>query len=165
MTYANRGAKLEKLIDATNAQYRKDGIALIDKIPNAWVVRRSGPKIVSAFPSRKTGVDYIGIANNFGIAIEAKSTANETRFPLDMIQAHQLKFLEEFEKQGGLSYFIIGFSKLGEIYAAQFSYIDHWVQRAEQGGRKSIPYKDIAEYCERIEADGKYKLHYLKALM
>lgn len=163
-SHANRGAKLEKLIDMTNTQYRNKGVALIDKVPNAWVVQRAGKKIVSAFPQRKTGVDYVGVSHGRAIAIEAKSTTNRTNFPLSMIQDHQIKFLQQFVDQGGVSFLIIEFSKLGEIYFAPFEFVAGWLKQAAEGGRKSIPHKEFLYNCNLIESDKGYVLHYLKEL-
>lgn len=140
-SHANRGAKLEKLIDMTNTQYRNKGVALIDKVPNAWVVQRDGKRIVSAFPQRKTGVDYVGVSHGRAIAIEAKSTTNRTSFPLSMIQDHQIKFLQQFVDQGGVSFFIIEFSKLGEIYFAPFEFVSKWLY--EEGYRYVVRDKDM----------------------
>lgn len=163
-SHANRGAKLENLIDMTNQQYRHKGVALIDKVPNAWVVQRAGKKIVSAFPQRKTGVDYVGVSHGRAIAIEAKSTTNRTSFPLSMIQDHQIKFLQQFSDQGGISFFIIEFSKLGEIYFAPFEFVASWLKQASEGGRKSIPHKEFLYNCNLIESENGYVLHYLKAI-
>ncbi len=161
-SHANRGAKLENLIDMTNRQYRHKGVALIDKVPNAWVVQRAGKKIVSAFPQRKTGVDYVGVSHGRAIAVEAKSTTNRTSFPLSMIQDHQIKFLQQFKDQGGTSCFIIEFSKLDEIYFATLEFVMKWLEQAEDGGRKSIPYQEFVLNCDLIESENGYVLHYLK---
>ncbi len=163
-SHANRGVGLENMIDMTNKQYRSKGVALIDKVPNAWVVQRAGKKIVSAFPQRKTGVDYVGVSHGRAIAIEAKSTTNRTSFPLSMIQDHQIDFLQQFKDQGGLSFFIIEFSKLGEIYFVTFEFVMKWIEQAESGGRKSIPYQEFVLNCELIGSENGYVLHYLKAI-
>lgn len=161
-SHANRGAGLEQLIDMTNKQYRNKGVALIDKVPNAWTVQRAGKKIISAFPQRKTGVDYVGVSHGKAIALEAKTTTNRTSFPLSMLQDHQIEFLQQFEEQGGKSYCIIEFSKLGEIYIAPFGFLNVWIKQAQNGGRKSIPHSEFVEMCDLVKSDKGYVLHYLK---
>lgn len=163
-SHANRGAGLENLIDLTNKQYRNQGVALIDKVPNAWTVQRAGKRIVSAFPERKTGVDYVGVSHGKAIALEAKSTTNRTSFPLSMIQDHQIEFLRQFEEQGGKSFIIIEFSKLDEIYLAPFSFVNAWVKKAAEGGRKSIPYMEMISHCDQVKSEKGYVLHYLKSV-
>lgn len=162
MSHANRGKPLETYISMTNTQYRNKGIALIDKVPNAWVVQRAGKRIVSAFPERKTGVDFVGVSNGRAIAIEAKSTTERSRFPLSMIEQHQIEFLQQFQEQGGIAFFIIEFSKLQEIYFVPLDYVLGYVTRAAEGGRKSIPYEDMQLDCERVQSERGYVLHYLK---
>ena len=163
-SHANRGAGLENLIDLTNKQYRNQGVALIDKVPNAWTVQRAGKRIVSAFPERKTGVDYVGVSHGKAIALEAKSTTNRTSFPLSMIQDHQIKYLKEHKNQGGVAFFIVEFSKLDEIYYVPFEFVMVWLKMAEDGGRKSIPYQEFVNQCELLFSEKGYVLHYLKSV-
>ena len=47
---ANLGKAFEEEVNYTNQQYKRNGVALIQKIPTPWKVIRQGKKIISAFP-------------------------------------------------------------------------------------------------------------------
>lgn len=161
--YANRGKSLETMIEHTVAAYRRKGKALIHKIPNAWIVQRAGKRIVSAFPEKKSTVDFAGVLpNGRAIAFEAKSTANRTSFPLSMIEAHQIEYLRQHLQYGGISFFLVEFSKLNEVYLLPFEYVEKYLEVAADGGRKSIPYPEIVLHCERVKSYRGYVLHFLK---
>lgn len=143
---ANRGQSLEMLVDYTNEQYRQKGIAVISKVPTPWKVnydRRTG-KVRYAFPDKNhpKWVDYIGHANGIPIAFDAKMTRVETRFDLKNIEKHQMEFLRDWSVKG-LSFLLIEFAKIGEIYAVPFEWVAGWWTAAKWGGRKSIPYDDF----------------------
>ena len=51
--------------------------------------------------------------------------------------------MENFEKQGGISFLIIYFSGRNELYYMTFSEIQKFWQRAQDGGRKSIRLEEL----------------------
>ena len=106
---ANRGRLFEELITMANIQYRNKKIAVIHKVPTAWLpLRNAQGKIVSAKVEEKAAVDFVGIYSGRGIAFDAKHSSQE-RIRWDRIEDHQAQFLEEWERNGGISFVLVGF--------------------------------------------------------
>src|SRR5579875_38202 len=128
ISQANRGMAFEYLIEYTNRQYQAKGIAVIQKIPTPVKMIRRGAQIVSAFPERKSTVDFIGVAGGRAIAFDAKSTRLYTRFPHGNIEQHQYEFLWEWQTQGGIAFVLVEFSTLHEVYVMPFEILQKfWV--------------------------------------
>ena len=51
--------------------------------------------------------------------------------------------MEAFEKQGGISFFIIYFSARNELYYMTFQEMKMFWERAQKGGRKSFRYEEL----------------------
>ena len=51
--------------------------------------------------------------------------------------------MQNFEKQQGISFLIISFTKRNELYYMRFSEILSFWERAQKGGRKSIRYEEL----------------------
>ena len=49
------------------------------------------------------------------MCFDAKECAVKT-FPLQNIHPHQIKFMEEFEQQGGISFIIVHYTAMDEMY-------------------------------------------------
>lgn len=160
-TYANRGKPFETLIEATNRQYYNKGRATIQKVATPWKVIRKGKKIISAFPEKKSTVDFVGIVNGRGIAFDAKSTMERTRFPLDNISDHQFRFLKSWKNNGGISFILVEFAKLKETYVLTFVDLESWWERAKNGGRKSIPHEWFLINCDLVKSKNGILLDYL----
>ncbi|WP_027340598.1 Holliday junction resolvase RecU [Halonatronum saccharophilum] len=164
MYYGGRGYGLENMIEVSNKQYSFQGEALIQKIPTPVKVldinQRTG-KIKSAFYEKKSTVDYIGIFNGVSIAFDAKETKVETRFDLSNVKEHQYYFLDNWDRNGGISFLIIHFITLNETYYLPFSKLRSSWESSLKGGRKSIKYKNIAEERYRINGRGLILLDYL----
>lgn len=165
MAYANKGKSFENMLIHSAAAYRKKNQAAIDKIPTSWIVQRAGKKIISAFPEKKSGVDFMGIvANGRPIAIEAKSTNERTRLPLDVIEPHQLAFLDQFHQLGGIAFVLVEFVKLRKVYRLPYSMLSEYVEAAANGGRKSIPIAEIELNCDEIKSKNGIPLAFLEGL-
>lgn len=161
--YKNRGKTLESIINYTNRTYDLKGVALINKIPTDWNVsynRRT--KKSEAFPKAKGTVDYIGVYDGVPICFEAKSTQTETRLAFDNFQKHQIDFMKKFQAHGGISFVIVYFETLKETYRLDWNDFMYWYDKAEQGGRKSIPYDYFAESCHLIQSKNGVMLDYLE---
>jgi recombination protein U len=141
-SHANRGMGLETLIEYANAQYASKGIALIQKVSTPWKVIRKGKQIVSAFPEKKSTVDFTGVYKGSAIAFDAKETDLKTRFPLANVEQHQIDFMRKWEANGGTAFLIINFKAHNEIYLLPFAYIDGL---NATGAKGSIPYKDFKQ--------------------
>ena len=113
-----RGSTLEDLINHTNESYREKKLALIQKIPTPITpieIDKSSRHITLAYFDQKSTVDYIGAVQGIPVCFDAKECAVKT-FPLQNIHPHQIKFMEEFEQQGGISFIIVNYASLDEMY-------------------------------------------------
>lgn len=164
MSYGKRGQSLELLIEQSNEVYRKKGLALIDKVPTPWTIyycKKTG-KVSNAFPRKKSTVDFVGISHGRSIAFDAKSTKVLTRFDLELIEPHQMEYLILHQEQGGISFFIVEFSKHREIFFLKINQAKKWWDEAKKGGRKSIPYEWFLLNCPLIKSGHGASLDYLK---
>lgn len=140
-----RGSTLEEMINRTNEKYRDDGLALIQKIPTPITPIEMDQKtrhITLAYFEQKSTVDYIGAVQGIPVCFDAKESANET-FSLQNIHEHQYKFMEDFEKQGGIAFFLIYYTSLNELYYLPFEYLKVFWERAQRGGRKSFRHDEL----------------------
>jgi recombination protein U len=166
MTYANRGMAFENLINLANEFYKRNNIAIIDKIATPMkVIRRSKgnyrSEIVSAFFEKKSTVDYGGmILGGRSLAFEAKSTQNKTLFRIDMLEQHQKEFLLRQSEMGGIAFVLVDFALLNEVYRISFSQI----QSFEKDGKKSIPMIYFRNFCHKCTSHQGNPLHYLQSL-
>ncbi|MGF7046361.1 recombination protein U [Paenibacillus sp. DS2015] len=157
--------KFEELITYSNDQYTAKGIANIKKVSTPWTVIRKGPKIVNAFPSGPSTVDYMGDWQGRSICFEAKSTKNETSFPFSNFGEHQIEFMRSWK---GETFALIHFETFNETYLVdRVSLLMMWDEQM-LGGRKSIPYKWFQASARLIDK-GEHQnkgiiLDYLQAL-
>lgn len=111
--------KLEKIIENKCKEYIEDGIAYIYKLPTDWVVIRKGKNIVSAFPKKKSTIDFMGTyGEGKAIAIETKSTNNKTSLPFSNIADHQWDFFKSWT-QIAEGYYIVWFKSIDKMYLVQ----------------------------------------------
>lgn len=113
-----RGSTLEELINRTNEQYREKGLALIQKIPTPITpvkMDKTSRHITLAYFEQKSTVDYIGAVQGIPVCFDAKECCVKT-FPLANIHPHQVAFMDEFEKQKGIAFFLIYFSADNVFY-------------------------------------------------
>lgn len=151
---------MEVLIEHANEQYKAKGVALIQKVATPWTVIRRGKQIVSAFPAEKSTIDFIGVANGKSIAFDAKQCHLKTSFPLKNIEPHQIYFMCQWWKNGGVPFWLIEMTSLGEVYRVDhFEMLEYW--NVFKGyGRKSIPIKDFDKF-EVVGQAGGIVLDYL----
>jgi|SRR5690554_2194890 len=164
MNYGKRGMALEEIIEYTNMSYKNKGLALIKKVPTDWAVHydKRKRKVIYAYPRKKGLVDFIGISNGRSIAFDTKSTNNRTSFPLNNIQEHQMEYLLNHRDQGGISFFIVEFTKHMEHYFLPIDKANEWWINMKKGGRKSIPYQWFVMNCNLIKSGHGVPLDYLK---
>lgn len=102
-----RGSTLEEFINRTNEKYLENGLALIQKIPTPITpinIDKETRHITLAYFDQKSTVDYIGAVQGIPVCFDAKECHADT-FPLANIHEHQVKFMGDFEKQGGIAFF------------------------------------------------------------
>jgi len=160
----NYGQAFENLLDYTNRIYQRKGIALINKRPTpVKVFRTRGNRVLSGVYDQKSTVDYDGFYKYRGLAFEAKST-KLPRLPLDQVADHQVKYLDNAEKNGAISFLIIDLRQLDEVYVLPNEMLQEYVKNAQKGGRKSIPMDDIQERGIKVTSGNGIPLDYLKAV-
>jgi len=79
------------------------------------------------------------------------------------IHEHQVKFMEDFEKQGGISFILLFFSSLNETYYIPFKDIKFFYERSLNGGRKSFTYDEIDKNY-KINSTSGAVVHYLEGI-
>ena len=139
--------QLEKRVQKANINYRKNKIAIINKVEVPILVTNTG------LIPRQSTVDFTGIyksiingrVNGQGIAFDAKETLNKTSFPLANIKQHQLIFLEYFQDCGGTAFFLIHFKKIhnDKAFVTPLEFIKKYWDDAD--ARKSLPYSEFAQ--------------------
>ncbi len=140
-----RGSTLEELINRTNEKYLENGLALIQKIPTPITpikIDKEKRHITLAYFEQKSTVDYIGVVQGIPICFDAKECASDT-FALQNIHAHQVEFMENFEKQGGIAFFLISYTNKNLYYYLPFEMLKFFWDRAQNGGRKSFRYEEL----------------------
>lgn len=151
-----RGSYLEDLINKSNEIYLEKGLALIQKIPTPITpirIDKESRHITLAYFDQKSTVDYIGCVQGVPVCFDAKECTCDT-FALQNIHPHQVKFMEEFEKQGGVSFLIIYYSKRDEIFYLPFCDMKFFWDRKEQGGRKSFRYEELNQEYRLMQKHG-----------
>ena len=113
-----RGSTLEDLVNRTNEQYAEKNLALIQKIPTPITPVRMDKEnrhITLAYFEQRSTVDYIGAVQGIPVCFDAKECSVDT-FPLSNIHPHQVEFMNAFEQQGGIAFFLIFFSHADLFY-------------------------------------------------
>lgn len=160
-----RGSTLEDMINHTNEIYREKKLALIQKIPTPITpitIEKSTRHITLAYFDQKSTVDYIGAVQGIPVCFDAKECAVKT-FPLQNVHEHQIRFMKEFEEQGGIAFIILHFTAQDEMYYMPFRDLEKFWKRMEAGGRKSFTYDEI-DKTYQIRASRDILVHYLETI-
>lgn len=140
-----RGSTLEDLLNRTNERYQEMGLALIQKIPTPITpvqIDKAHRHITLAYFDKISTVDYIGAVQGIPICFDAKECSADT-FPLQNVHEHQMTFMENFEKQRGISFLIIYYSTRNQLYYMRYEEIKRFWERAKNGGRKSFRLEEL----------------------
>ena len=140
-----RGSTLEDLINRTNEKYLENGLALIQKIPTPITpinIDKQTRHITLAYFEKKSTVDYIGVVQGIPVCFDAKECAVDT-FSLQNIHEHQVQFMEQFEKQGGIAFFLIYYTHKDLFYYLPYEMLRFFWDRARDGGRKSFRIEEL----------------------
>ncbi|MBO4902526.1 MAG: Holliday junction resolvase RecU [Lachnospiraceae bacterium] len=142
-----RGSTLEDLINRTNEKYRETHLALIQKIPTPITpinIDKKNHQITLAYFDQKSTVDYIGAVQGIPICFDAKECAKDT-FALANIHPHQVEFMREFERQGGIAFFLLFYSAKDLFYYLRLEKLLTFWERMEAGGKKSFRFEEIED--------------------
>ena len=120
-----RGSTLEEMVNRTNEWYLEKGLALMQKIPTPITpvkMDKEHRQITLAYFDQRSTIDYIGAVQGIPACFDAKECVAET-FPLQNIHEHQVTFMEEFEKQGGIAFILIYYTSVSythlDVYKRQ----------------------------------------------
>jgi len=160
-----RSGPFEELIEMTNQLYRQKGLALVQKVPTPitpTVVDNKARTITQAYFEKTSTVDFIGVAQGIPICFDAKET-RELNLPLRNIHAHQIEFMEDFNKQRGVAFLLVHFHVKNEIFLLPIKALAAAKEKIKTGGRKSIPYADFDRELLVQNKNG-FPVHYLMAI-
>lgn len=160
-----RGSALEDLLNLTNDIYRTSRLALVQKIPTPITPMefdKESRHITLAYFDKISTVDYIGVVQGIPVCYDAKECAADT-FPLANVHEHQIRFMEEFQQQDGISFLIIFFTARDEVWLMPFEELKVYWDRMLAGGRKSFTYEEMRKEYP-VQRTPEVPLHYLKAL-
>ena len=142
-----RGSTLEDLINRANEKYLENHLCLIQKVPTPITpieFDKGSRTIKLAYFDKKSTVDYIGVVQGIPVCFDAKECAVDT-FTLANIHEHQVRFMEDFEKQGGISFLIILFTTRNDLYYMPFKELKAYLNRVEQGHPKNFKYNELSD--------------------
>lgn len=140
-----RGSALEDMVNRTNERYREKGLALIQKIPTPITpvkMDKEHRQITLAYFEQRSTVDYIGAVQGIPVCFDAKECAADT-FALQNIHEHQVEFMKQFERQGGIAFFIIYYTHKDLLYYLPYEMLRFFWDRAKDGGRKSFRFEEL----------------------
>ncbi|MCF0122069.1 MAG: Holliday junction resolvase RecU [Lachnospiraceae bacterium] len=160
-----RGSMLEEMVNRTNEQYRKKGLALIQKVPTPIIPIKFNKEyrhITLAYFEQKSTVDYIGAVQGLPVCFDAKECKTDS-FPLINVHQHQIQFMADFERQKGIAFLLLYFSGRGFFYYLRFFEFCQYVERAERGGRKRFKFQELDPEYELKQKHGIF-LHYLEGV-
>ena len=162
-----RGSTFEDLINTTNEHYRAKGLGLVQKIPTPITpinIDKETRHITLAYFDQKSTVDYIGAVQGIPVCFDAKECAT-TSFALQNIHQHQVNFMESFEEQNGVAFFLIYFTSLDEFYYLPYRNLRVFWDRAQAGGRKSFRHDELdLKYVIKKHKDPGLLIPYLDAM-
>lgn len=165
-SHANRGRTLELALEQSNGVYRERGIALVHKVPTAWLpIRGSSGKIITAKVDEPACVDFLGVYRGRAIAFDAKETRKE-RWPVSAVTGLQLRWLEDWDRAAGVGFLVVQYVLEGdEAYLVPFSRLAIWYHRAcWPRGEKSVHVDEARSSCQRVVSARGVLLDYLAAL-
>ena len=80
---------------------------------------------------------WIGAVQGIPVCFDAKECAFDT-FALENIHEHQVSFMNSFERQEGIAFFLIYFTAHEQFYYLRIQDLMRFWERASSGGRKSF---------------------------
>lgn len=159
---ANLGKGFEEEVKLTNQQYKRKGVALIQKIPTPWNVIRKGNKIIHAFPEGKSTLDFRGtVKPGISISFDCKETADEKGLPLANILPHQIEYMKKAKQVEEITFLLCYMSKYNRRYHISGETVirawDEWQANKGKRGYNTILIKQM----EEVRSQNGYILDYL----
>ena len=160
-----RGSSLEELINVTIEKYRDAGLAVIQKVPTPITpieIDKKSRHITLAYFDQKSTVDYLGAVQGIPVCFDAKECREDT-FPLQNIHEHQVAFMEDFERQEGISFLITNYTERHVWYYMPFREMKAFWDRMTAGGRKSFRFDEL-DYRHFMDIGNKMTLPILESI-
>lgn len=147
---ANKGKGFEMEVELANKQYKRKGIALIQKISTPWVVLRKGKQIVSAFPEGQSTLDFRGtVTPGISVSFDCKETIDEKGLPLANILDHQIDYMKNALEVGEVSFILCYLVKQDKRYfipgETVIYYWNRWKENKGKRGFNFIPTEKMKE--------------------
>lgn len=161
-----RGSTLEEMVNRSNDLYLEKGLALIQKIPTPITpinIDKEHRHITLAYFEKKSTVDYIGAVQGIPVCFDAKECTADT-FPLANIHEHQVRFMSEMERQGGIAFLLIYFTGTDDVYYMRYAELMRFWNRMEEGGRKSFQRCELDDAFYLPEHRGGVLIPYLEGI-
>jgi recombination protein U len=141
--FANRGSALEDLVVRANEFYRSKKLAVIHKVPTAWLpLRGSDGRIVSAKVEKKASVDFLGhvatLKGSLPVAFDAKEVTKGNRWPLSRLELHQYEYLRDCAETGAFSFVLIAFWELQRFFVLPFAEIGKMGSKSVIAGSSAL---------------------------
>ncbi|MFD1549100.1 Holliday junction resolvase RecU [Levilactobacillus fuyuanensis] len=168
--YGKRGMTLEEELNQSNTYYQTHGLAVVHKKPTPIRIvkvdypKRSAAVIKEAYFSTASTTDYNGVYQGHYLDFDAKETKNKGSFPLKNFHQHQIDHMRACTVQGGICFAIIKFVSRQETYLYPAEDLFHFWDDQANGGRKSIPYTEIAASGIKLTAQLQLPVPYLNAV-
>ena len=135
-----RGSVLEDMVNYTIERLMSSNLAVLQKIPTPITpieIDKATRHITLAYFDQKSTVDYIGVVQGIPVCFDAKESKIDT-VPLANVHEHQMAFMDDFEKQDGIAFFILLLTHRDELFYIPYRTMKRYWDRAEAGGRKSF---------------------------
>ena len=167
LSHKNRGMTLEGELNDSNEYYREIGKAYIYKKPTPIKITkvdypsRDKAIIKEAFFTIPSTTDYNGLYKGYYIDFEAKETQSKTSFALSNIHPHQIKHLDNINKNGGIAFLIVRFTTLNETYLLMANDFLSFLDKVD---RKSIPLTYFKEKGYLLKDTYNPRIDYLKVI-
>ena len=162
------GDYFERIIEQANTVYKNKGIALIGKIPTPIIITRKNKNRITGFLESKSTVDYVGIYKGKTICFDAKAIQKDKRFPLQNVQAHQVKYMEEVKKHGGIAFIVINFIEEDKKFVLFIDELSKkyktWQKNKGKRGYASISIEELEEIGIEVKSGRGCIVDYLKAV-
>ena len=168
INFAKRGMSFEEALNKSNAFYLANQVAVIHKKPTpVQIVKVNYPKraaatITEAYFRTPSTTDYNGVYKGRYIDFEAKETSNVTIFPLQNLHHHQVEHMKDVLTHGGITFLLVKFSKLNEVYLLPGEKLIEFWQHYQLNKRSSIKVDEFKNYGTLISESAYPQIDYLK---
>lgn len=154
-SYANRGQAFEEEVELTNNQYRRKGIANIQKISTPVKVLNNKGGKVTGFYDKKSTLDFRGtVKPGISISFDCKENNKDERgLPLRNIADHQIRYIRESLEFEEVSFILCYMAMEDKRYfipgETVICYWDRWQRNKGKRGYNYIPVKAMKEIRSR----------------